>query len=99
MATATPNMTERRHLADRRTLDKSMSASSSTSSTLNAVDWLAMVLLIVGGINWGLIGLFGFDLVVALFGESRLSGMVYTLVGISALWCIYTCTKLASRQS
>lgn len=35
----------------------------------NALDWIALVLLIVGGINWGLVGLFDFDLVAALFGE------------------------------
>jgi len=92
MATATPNMTERRHLTDRRVLGKS------SSSTLNAVDWLAMVLVIVGGINWGMIGLFGIDLVIAVFGETPVTGMVYTLVGLAALWCIYTCTKLANRQ-
>lgn len=96
MATATPNMTERRHIADRRST--SSVKGSSASRTLNAVDWVAMVLLIVGGINWGLIGLFGFDLVIALFGETQISGLVYTLVGISALWCIYTLTKLAARQ-
>jgi hypothetical protein len=40
----------------------------------------------VGGLNWGLVGLFGFDLVAALFGEmSILSRIVYTLVGASAL--------------
>ena len=43
--------------------------------------------MIVGGLNWGLIGLFGFDLVAALFGEmSALSRLVYVLVGASALW-------------
>lgn len=92
MATATPNMTERRHIADRR------ASSKSSIRTLNAVDWVAMVLLVVGGINWGLIGLFGFDLVIALFGETQISGLVYTLVGIAALWSIYTLTKLAARE-
>jgi len=48
---------------------------------------ITLVLLIVGGLNWGLIGLFGFDLVAALFGEmSPLSRIVYTLVGVSAVW-------------
>ena len=48
---------------------------------------IALLLLIVGGLNWGLVGLFGFDLVAALFGEmSLLSRIVYTLVGTSALW-------------
>lgn len=46
-----------------------------------------MVLLIVGGLNWGLVGLFGFDLVAAIFGEmSALTRIVYVLVGASALW-------------
>jgi uncharacterized membrane protein YuzA (DUF378 family) len=92
MATATPNMTERRHLADRR------ASAKSAGRILNAMDWIAMVLLVVGGINWGLIGLFGFDLVIALFGETQFTGLIYTLVGLAALWCIYTLTKLAARE-
>ena len=64
-------------------------------STMSAIDWIAMVLLIVGGINWGLVGLFDFNLVAAIFGEmSALSRLVYVLVGLSALWCLYTATKL-----
>ena len=51
------------------------------------INKLALVLLIVGGLNWGLVGLLGFDLVAALFGEmTLLSRIVYTLVGVSALW-------------
>ena len=54
---------------------------------MRIVNTLTLVLLIVGGLNWGLVGLFGFDLVAALFGEmSLLSRIVYTLVGASALW-------------
>jgi uncharacterized membrane protein YuzA (DUF378 family) len=46
-----------------------------------------LLLLIVGGLNWGLVGLFDFDLVAALFGEmSVISRAVYVLVGASALW-------------
>ena len=52
---------------------------------------LAKVLLIVGGLNWGLVGLFGFDLVAALFGElSLLSRIVYILVGLSAVQQLFT---------
>jgi len=48
---------------------------------------ITLILLIVGGLNWGLVGLFGFDLVAALFGEmSLLSRVVYSLVGVSAIW-------------
>lgn len=53
---------------------------------MKVINTITLVLLIVGGLNWGLIGLFGFDLVAALFGEmSALSRIVYTLVGVSAL--------------
>ena len=56
---------------------------------MSAINVLTLVLLIVGGLNWLLVGLFGFDLVAALFGEmSPLSRIVYTLVGLSALWQI-----------
>lgn len=48
-----------------------------------------LALLIVGGLNWGLVGLFDFDLVAAIFGEmSTLSRIVYALVGASALYQI-----------
>jgi len=54
---------------------------------MRIVNTVTLVLLIVGGLNWGLVGLLGFDLVAALFGEmSALSRIVYTLVGASALW-------------
>jgi uncharacterized membrane protein YuzA (DUF378 family) len=56
---------------------------------MRIINILTLVLLIVGGLNWGLIGLFGFDLVAAIFGQmSALSRLVYTLVGLSALWQI-----------
>ncbi|AKB23968.1 DUF378 domain-containing protein [Methanosarcina sp. MTP4] len=59
-----------------------------------AIDWIALVLVIVGGLNWGLVGLFGFDLVAAIFGEmSTISRAVYSLVGLAALYTIYFATK------
>ena len=64
---------------------------------VNGIDWLALVLTIVGGINWGLVGAFDFNLVDALFGEgSALARIVYVLVGLSALYLVYTATKLMS---
>jgi uncharacterized membrane protein YuzA (DUF378 family) len=63
---------------------------------LNTIDWLALVLVIVGGLNWGLVGLFQFNLVDTLFGEmSVLARIVYDLVGLSAIYLIYTASKLA----
>lgn len=54
------------------------------------MDTLALLLSIVGGLNWGLIGIFQFDLVAWLFGgqDSIVSRIVYAVVGLSALWCI-----------
>ena len=54
------------------------------------IDKIALTLAIIGGLNWGSIGLFGFDLVAFLFGgqASVMSRIVYSLVGLAALWCI-----------
>ena len=56
-------------------------------NTMKALNGLTLVLLIVGGLNWGLVGLFDFDLVAAMFGAgSLLSRTVYVLVAASAVW-------------
>ena len=56
---------------------------------MKVIDKIALVLIIIGALNWGLIGLFGFDLVATLFGEiTIISRIVYGLVGISGLWGI-----------
>lgn len=56
---------------------------------MKVVDTIALVLIIIGAINWGLIGLFGFNLVDTIFGAmSIISRIIYTLVGISGLWGI-----------
>lgn len=58
-------------------------------ATKNPWDIIALVLVIVGGLNWGLVGLFQFNLVTALFGSWQIvERTIYTLVGISALWAI-----------
>lgn len=56
---------------------------------MKVIDKIALLLIIIGAINWGFIGIFGFDLVAAIFGEmSLVSRIVYSLVGISGLWGI-----------
>ena len=58
---------------------------------MKVIDIIALVLIIVGAINWGLIGIFNFNLVETLFGGfSVISRIVYILVGISGLWSIKT---------
>jgi uncharacterized membrane protein YuzA (DUF378 family) len=98
MATMNPYFPERRQLPERRT-NVSLSMSDRARG-MNALDWVAMTLLIIGGLNWGLIGFFNYDLVASLFGEgTSLSRLIYALVGLSALYSIYTATKMARTKS
>ncbi|STX50814.1 Domain of uncharacterised function (DUF378) [Legionella busanensis] len=65
---------------------------------LNGLDVVALIILIIGGINWGLVGIAGFDLVAFLFGPmSVLSRIVYILVGLSALYTLYLLFKFLKR--
>ena len=65
---------------------------------LEIFDWVAIGLTIVGGLNWGFVGLFQFDLVAMLFGEmSMLSKIVYSLVGISSAYLAFLSLKLAKK--
>jgi len=68
---------------------------------MKSLNLVTLVLLIVGGLNWGLVGAFQFDLVAALFGgqEAFLSRVVYVVVGLSALWQIVALTRPASRAA
>ena len=54
------------------------------------MDTIALILSIIGSLNWGLVGIFQFDLVAWLFGGqgSLISRVVYTLVGLAGIWCI-----------
>ncbi len=56
---------------------------------MSAIEWVTFVLLVVGGLNWGLVGLFDFNLVTTLFGEGLLTSVVYDLVGLAALVELY----------
>jgi uncharacterized membrane protein YuzA (DUF378 family) len=56
----------------------------------NALDWVAWVLVVVGGLNWGLVGAFDFNLVDTIFGVGALlARLVYILVGLAALYMVY----------
>lgn len=83
--------TERRRRHDRR--------SDAASRKLNAVDWIAMLLVIAGGLNWGLIGLMQIDLIGTLFGEMSIAArLVYLAIGVSGLYAIYTCMRLSGSS-
>ena len=61
---------------------------------MNTLNWLVRILVIIGGLNWGLIGFFNLDLVATIFGEmTALSRVIYALVGLSALYMIFSAKK------
>jgi uncharacterized membrane protein YuzA (DUF378 family) len=66
---------------------------------LNPLDWIALVLVIIGGVNWGLVGIFKFDLVAKIFGPlSVVSRIVYTLVGIAAVYIVALILPKTARE-
>jgi uncharacterized protein len=68
-------------------MEPSATARSAEHRTFNALDWIALILLIIGGLNWGLVGALDIDVVATLFGSgSTISRAVYILVGLAGLW-------------
>lgn len=67
---------------------------------MKALNYIALLLVIIGAINWGLVGLFKFDLVGALFGSmtSIVSRIIFTLVGIAGLWSLTFFSRLNDEQ-
>lgn len=64
---------------------------------LNGLDWVALILVVIGGLNWGLVGLFGFDLVAWLFVSIPIIGtIIYILVGLAAIYMIVWAMKKQS---
>ena len=57
---------------------------------MKLLDRIALLLTVIGGVNWGLVGIFRFDLVAWICGvqDAVIARIVYTLVGIAALWCV-----------
>ncbi|MDZ7860037.1 MAG: DUF378 domain-containing protein [Candidatus Krumholzibacteriota bacterium] len=69
---------------------------------LNTLDWIALILVIIGGLNWFLVGISGFNLVAAIFGDtaadiSIMSKIIYILVGLSAIYTIFILGKLQKK--
>lgn len=65
---------------------------------MRALDIISAVLLIIGGLNWGLIGFFDYNLLGVIFGPmSGLTRVIYCLVGISALYQIFFCKSMQQR--
>jgi len=68
---------------------------------MKLVDVIAAVLLIIGGLNWGLVGIFEFDLVATIFGgaDSALARLIYTVVGVCAVYQMIQFKGIQSRWS
>lgn len=95
--TDTPEVTDTTRVTEERPTEVRRGTFSTMG--LNAVDWVALWLTIIGGLNWGLIGVFNFNLVDAIFGVgSAGSRIVYILVGLGALYTIYLSTRLLKRD-
>ena len=62
---------------------------------MKAIDYIVLVPVIIGAINWGLVGFFGLDLVAFLFGSmSVLSRIIYAVIGICGLYAISFCGRI-----
>ena len=62
---------------------------------MGGLDWVAFILVIVGGLNWGLVGLFQVDVVASVFGDmTSVARVVYTLVGLGALYMLVGAGKM-----
>ena len=56
---------------------------------MSPLDMVIWILIIIGGLNWGLVGFFDFNIVTTIFGEgSTMSNVVYDIVGLAALWSL-----------
>ena len=77
-----------------------MSNLANSRTGLSALAWAAVILSIIGAINWGLVGLFGFDLVAAIFGGmSVLSRIVYVLVGIAGVYLAVVAARMRETST
>lgn len=62
---------------------------------MNMIDWVAFLLVVVGGINWGLIGFLSFDLVATIFAFAPIvARVIYCVVGVAAVYSLYMALKL-----
>jgi len=67
--------------------------------TMKTLDYIALILVVIGAVNWGLIGFFSFDLVRAIFGDMTLiSRIVYALVGVSGLYALSFFGRLRNEE-
>jgi uncharacterized membrane protein YuzA (DUF378 family) len=66
---------------------------------LNTLAWIALVLVVIGGLNWGLVGVLNLDVVQLIFGASIISRLIYVLVGLAAIYLLISCVGKKGQTS
>jgi len=66
---------------------------------MSVINVIAKILVIIGGLNWGLVGLFKTNIVESIFGSNILATIIYVLVALSAIWMIFTGFKGTSNTN
>lgn len=95
MATMNAPSIDRRQTPERRS-----NVREHQHSRTAVIDYVAMALMIIGGLNWAMVALFQVDVVAALFGTGTpLARLIYLLVGVAALYGLYLIGKLAQRNA
>ena len=64
---------------------------------LNVLDWIVVILLIIGGLNWALVGIWHFNLVIFIFRIPNIVRTVYILIALSAIYMIFTAGRLTKK--
>lgn len=78
--------------------EEAVTPEAAKARALTVVDWIAMILVIIGGVNWGLFGLASIDLVATIFGSlTVISRIVYVVVGLSALYLLADLPRLSRK--
>jgi hypothetical protein len=69
-------------------------------SRVTPLDWICLILVVIGALNWGLVGLFEFNLVAAIFGQlSAISRIIYVLVAVAGVYLLITTSTRSSGRS
>ncbi len=66
---------------------------------VNWFDWTALVVMVIGGLNWGLVGFFSFNLITAIFGAGTFSAVLFAIIGLASLYSIYSLSKIGTMTS
>ncbi|KKT25369.1 MAG: hypothetical protein UW11_C0029G0020 [Parcubacteria group bacterium GW2011_GWA2_43_9b] len=65
---------------------------------MKILNWITFILVVIGGLNWGLIGIADLNIVSSIFGEGTLTGIIYDLVGLSAIYMLIFGGKMMAEK-